>query len=119
MRFFAGYGSPDRVGARLVVSRRDGVLMLTLSFDPDGTLFVISTGEQGMPAKDPRSPDHLRLKVFFIEASAIGRFPVPCVFVLAVLAMVGRAFCCSDRSFLADFLPGNLLPVTFSGDRAE
>ncbi len=44
-----------------------------------------------MPTKAPRDPEHIKLKLFFIEASAIGRFPIACVFVLAVLIMTGRA----------------------------
>lgn len=44
-------------------------------------------------AKLPKKPDdeHLKLKLFFIEASAIGRFPIGCVFVLAVFVLVGKA----------------------------
>lgn len=38
-----------------------------------------------------KEPEHLRLKLFFIEASAIGRVPILCVFVLAVLYMGGMA----------------------------
>ncbi len=44
-----------------------------------------------MPTKSPKDPEHIKLKLFFIEASAIGRFPIACVFVLAVLAMGGKA----------------------------
>ncbi len=44
-----------------------------------------------MPTKSPKDPDHLKLKLFFIEATAIGRYPITCVFVIALLFMGGLA----------------------------
>lgn len=50
-------------------------------------------GELCMPTKSPKRPDpeHLRLKLLFIEASAIGRFPIACVFLLAMAVLIGLA----------------------------
>ncbi|KSV93383.1 hypothetical protein N184_20430 [Sinorhizobium sp. GL28] len=45
-------------------------------------------------AKLPTKPDseHLKLKLWVLEASAIGRYPITCVFVIALLFMGGKAF---------------------------
>lgn len=42
-------------------------------------------------SQKPEDRDHLKLKVREFEATAIGRFPIACVFVLALFAMIGRA----------------------------
>ncbi|RDL50153.1 hypothetical protein BLJAPNOD_01271 [Ensifer sp. M14] len=45
-----------------------------------------------MPKPNPsKDPEHLKLKLPFMEASAIGRFPIACVFLLAVLVIGGMA----------------------------
>ncbi len=43
-------------------------------------------------AKSPKKPDddHLKLKLWVLEASAIGRYPITLVFILAVLYMCGK-----------------------------
>lgn len=44
-------------------------------------------------ARLPKKPDdeNLKLKLWVIEASAIGRYPITCLFVLALLLMIGKA----------------------------
>jgi len=46
-----------------------------------------------MPTKSPKKPedrDHLKLKYRDFEAVAFGRYPLTGVFVLVLLAMIGR-----------------------------
>ncbi|WP_373413677.1 hypothetical protein [Ensifer aridi] len=45
-----------------------------------------------MPQTNPKDPENLKLKLLgLFEASASGRYPITGVFVLVLLAMVGRA----------------------------
>ena len=44
---------------------------------------------QNSPYKKP-DDEHLKLKFFFIEATAFGRVPILCVFALALLVLVGK-----------------------------
>lgn len=44
-----------------------------------------------MPRPPKKSDDeHLKLKFFFIEATAFGRVPILCVFALALLVLIGK-----------------------------
>lgn len=44
-----------------------------------------------MPKPNPKDPEHLKLKLWFFEATASGPVAVLCAFALAVLILVGRA----------------------------